>query len=160
MAIKDIKLGTKITDRNYLTKECKRVNFVDTTNTELEQLVRDLIDTAVHHARNNPNGCLGLAANQIGSNMRVIAVRAQNKFVIMINPRIKPSIIHGRITKKEGCLSCPGETTRVKRYKRITVIYTPYPKVGENPIRESQAFAGMPARVIQHEIDHLDGKLI
>ena len=104
---------------------------------------------------------IGLAAPQVGRLIRVIAVNTLatsssvngDKTEIFINPKIlKKSLLTS--TMEEGCLSIPGIFGKVKRHRKILVEYLN--KQGEK-IR--QKFDKMPARILQHEIDHLDGVL-
>ena len=115
-------------------------------------LIQDLKDTLNHH-----NG-YGLAARQIGSPKDVIAVNRMwdstiQDPLIMINPVItrqdgsKKAII-------ESCFSVPGIEAKVERPEIITVQYTD--KDGKD---HSRLVSGMEARIIQHEIDHLNGIL-
>ena len=97
---------------------------------------------------------VGLAAPQVGENIRMILVLLNNKNLIpMINPVIT---VHSDETEvgEEGCLSLPGIWGNVKRYKEITVQYQN--EKGEKQILKLECFN---ARVVQHEIDHLDGIL-
>lgn len=96
---------------------------------------------------------VGLAAPQIGQNIRLIAVNIKDGAICMINPEI----IKKSLTKEfgeEGCMSIPGVYGQVKRHKKITCQYLD--KTGK--IKKINA-QGLLARVIQHEIDHLDGIL-
>jgi peptide deformylase len=96
----------------------------------------------------------GLAAPQIGINKRLIVVRIDNRVYQYINPEIieKSDEV---VEDYEGCLSLPGVILKVPRAKTIKVrVYT---LTGKKQTFEA---AGLMARVIQHEIDHLDGKLL
>jgi len=96
----------------------------------------------------------GLAAPQVGKNIRLILVLLNNKNIIpMINPEI---ITHSEETEyaEEGCLSLPGKWGNVQRCKEITVRYSDE-KNGERTLKLSK----FNARVVQHEIDHLNGIL-
>ena len=98
---------------------------------------------------------IGLAAPQVGENIRVIIVDTQQKkskpFAL-----INPEIIHAEseIIYEEGCLSCPGLSGKVKRAERVTALgLTPQGKEIKIDAK------GLLAVVLQHEIDHLDGIL-
>lgn len=96
---------------------------------------------------------VGLAAPQIGENIRLITINIKDGPIIMINPKIT----NKSLTKEygeEGCLSIPGVFGQVKRSKKIICKYLDM----EGKIKKIAA-AGFLARVIQHEIDHLDGIL-
>ena len=71
----------------------------------------------------------------------------------MVNPVILSQ--KGRSGLEEGCLSVPGEGVHVERAEEISVSY-----LDENGRRCNKTFRGLTARIIQHEIDHLNGKLI
>jgi peptide deformylase len=111
------------------------------------------------------NDALGLAAPQIGCNRRVIVFRNKNfderewskrdkDFDVLINPRITQT--RGEIEKgEEGCLSCPEIKVEVARFPEIKV------RACDAAGRKiSKRYEGFLARIVQHEIDHLEGKLI
>ncbi|MDD2370724.1 MAG: peptide deformylase [Firmicutes bacterium] len=97
---------------------------------------------------------VGLAAPQIGVSKRVIIAfkEDEDKIIEVINPEIISS--SGEECGEEGCLSVPGKVGLVKRAKDIVVI-------GQNAKGESIQYkaSGMFARILQHEIDHLNGIL-
>jgi len=96
----------------------------------------------------------GLAANQIGIGRRLaVAMVDEKRFIKLINPRIKE--LDGEEVDEEGCLSIPGAVIKVPRATRIVVEYLN--EDGDTKILEAKGFA---ARVLQHEIDHLNGILI
>jgi len=112
------------------------------------QVIIDLIDTLKSHKKD----CVGMAANMIGINKRVIALQLGD----LVMPLINPSII-GKSEPydvEEGCLSLIGERP-AKRFMKITVSYL---DAEFNP--HKQAFEGFAAQIIQHEMDHLEGILI
>lgn len=97
----------------------------------------------------NKNG-LGLAAPQVGLSLRFFIYK--DKFnEIAINPII---LKHGKDEEEdfEGCLSFPGQTIKVKRYKIIDVEYT---NLGGYKVRKT--LKGLSARIFQHELNHLNG---
>jgi peptide deformylase len=99
---------------------------------------------------------VGLAATQVGVLNRVLVYRVQQQapLAALINPRIAWS---GKETEvmEEGCLSLPGVLVEVDRPVHVRV--TALDEWGEEMMIEA---SGLEARVIQHEIDHLDGVLI
>ncbi len=128
----------------------RKCGAVEQVTPEIRQLVRDLLDT-MYAAPG-----VGLAANQIGVPLRicVIDVRPDNKPqpIVLINPRI---VEKGKeIDLEEGCLSLPGLMARVKRAEKVRV--EALDEKGLPFMVESDGFFG---RALQHEIDHLDGKL-
>lgn len=96
----------------------------------------------------------GIAAPQIGVSRRIFVIKENDVPVIFINPVV---VSKSRETKSldEACLSAPGFSTRVKRSKSITVRY-----FDENLMPREREFSGIMARVIQHEMDHLNGVLV
>ena len=96
---------------------------------------------------------VGLAAPQIGISQRFFVMNAGDKVRKVINPEIleKGSAM---AEMEEGCLSIPGIHKRVRRARRITVRYMD--ETGKTVEEELKDF---PARVFQHEYDHLDGIL-
>lgn len=108
----------------------------------------DLLETLQAHKA----GCVGMAANMIGENKRIIAFDNEGEYIIMFNPEIiKRS---GLYEAEEGCLSLSG-TRRAKRWKSIKVQY----QNGKFQTRY-KTFTGWTAQIIQHEIDHCEGVLI
>ena len=96
---------------------------------------------------------VGLAAPQVGINQRITVVDIGEGPVAIINPRILKK--RGRDVMEEGCLSLPGVLVEVKRAKEIRVKY-----IDEYNQTVERSCSDLLARVIQHEIDHLNGKLI
>ena len=96
---------------------------------------------------------IGLAAPQVGVPRRIIIFDVGDGLVSLVNPVIIER--HGRIRMEEGCLSCPGIAVNVNRSERILVRGLNLD--GKEVTIEAE---GLKARVLQHEIDHLDGVLI
>lgn len=96
---------------------------------------------------------LGLAAPQIGYGLRVFVVRA-NPILPFFNPVIVDKS-EEEVTLEEGCLTFPGILVKIKRPRVIKVRFA-------DPMGQYQTkvFQDLTARVIQHEVDHLDGILI
>lgn len=95
---------------------------------------------------------IGIAAPQIGVNLRMVVVDVENKRIDLINPEITSR--EGTAVDTEGCLSCPDLFGDVERAEKIHVKFTTrYHKEKEIDAE------GLLARCIQHEVDHLDGKL-
>ena len=121
---------------------------------ELRKLARDLLDTL-----DSADG-VGLAAPQIGVSRRVIAVHPPpDEDGVREEPRIyvDPEVVEcsgGEEGAEEGCLSIPGVYEVVKRPRQVLVRAT---DLNGEPF-ETRA-AGIVARILQHEIDHLDGVL-
>ncbi len=115
---------------------------------ETVQLVHELIET-MKHAK--PKG-VGLAAPQIGEMVRIIVINFEGNNIVMVNPEIVSG--EGSAVYKEGCLSVPGLWAEVKRHAKVK--YRCVNMKGKTVESEAE---GMFARVLQHEIDHLDGIL-
>lgn len=115
---------------------------------EIKQLILDMAETM-----KNANG-VGLAAPQIGKNLRLCIISTEKGILTLINPKIIWKSLR-KITEEEGCLSCPNVSIKVKRSK---IIYIKALNEKGQPI--SFRAEGFFARVIQHEVDHLDGILI
>lgn len=96
-------------------------------------------------------GGIGLAANQIGSNKRVIVVHCNGFREVFVNPVITKKY-GGTTTSKEGCLSFPAKQVVLSRHKQIIVEGVTH---SGRPLKRK--LKGMPAIVVQHEVDHLDG---
>jgi len=99
------------------------------------------------------NNGIGLAANQVGVQYRIFAMRGKPADFVCFNPRIvMPS--NELISLEESCLSFPGLIIKIKRPKHVRVRF-------QSPTGETvtQQFTGMTARVFQHELDHLNGLL-
>ena len=98
-------------------------------------------------------GGVGLAAVQVGINKQIAVVDTGDGLIKLINPVIVKK--EGCEAQEEGCLSVPEAAVKVKRSKKIVVEY-----VNEHGEAVILAAEGLLARVIQHEVDHLLGKLI
>ncbi|MBL8667399.1 MAG: peptide deformylase [Rhodospirillales bacterium] len=145
-----------------LARQAKPV--ADPTDPAIAQLVADMVETMADA------GGVGLAAPQVHASLRVIVFfvppqRAADpeaaegtsggpvKLTCLINPQIDP--LDPAIDEDwEACLSLPGLTGKVPRWRRIR--YRALSLAGDEIDREAEGFH---ARVVQHEIDHLDGML-
>lgn len=94
---------------------------------------------------------LGIAAPQVGISKSICAIRDKNKIHFLCNPRIKFKS-EDKDTLEEGCLSFPNVFLEVPRAKTVIVVY----KDLEGKDKKIEA-KGMLARIIQHEVDHLEG---
>ena len=138
-----------VTDRKKLSKKCGKCFFLELDIFRNNGIINDMIDTA-----KSDKTCVGLASNQIGYDRRIILVKNETGFTAMVNPRIFCKT--GGIKKGiETCLSFPGLKPKVRRYRRIKVEYQEV--TGRTNWVE---FYEDYARIVQHEIDHLNGKLI
>ena len=112
------------------------------------QIAQDLLETLEAHKE----GCVGMAANMIGINKRIIAFDCDGKYMVMFNPEIIKA--SEKYETEEGCLSLSG-IRRTQRFKSIKVQYQ-----NEQFSVRYKTFTGWTAQIIQHEIDHCNGILI
>jgi peptide deformylase len=101
---------------------------------------------------------VGLAAPQVGIQKRIIILapnKAKGPITVMVNPEIiqKSDVM---INDREACLSFPGISTVVSRHEEITVRYC-IPSAPNPELAIEATYKGWEARIVQHEIDHLDG---
>ena len=108
----------------------------------------DLMDTL----RANAKRCVGLAANMIGTSKCIIVFDDEGRYAEMFNPEIIAQ--SGAYETEEGCLSHDGER-RCRRYTKIKVRWQS--RDGKVKIKN---FTGRTAQIIQHEMDHCEGKII
>lgn len=140
-----------VQDENFLKEKCKPCFFNALSVIQNEVIVTDLFNTAMEHTKE----CLGLSANQVGHQKRIIIVKINGVFTPMVNPKILPIVSAGIKQWNEGCLSFPGKRTWVRRYKKIKVFY----QLSTGLIQQ-KVLTGLEAVTVQHEIDHLNGILI
>jgi len=125
-----------------LTKKTKRIGAVDA---EIRKLIDDMVETL--YAKRGA----GLAANQVGELKRVAVVDDGQGPVVLVNPKIIRK--RGETIMAEGCLSFPGLQLEIKRPEKIEVEY-----LNKNGQPKKTKASDLPARIICHEVDHLDGK--
>ena len=120
---------------------------------KVKTLITDMLDTMYH-----ANG-VGLAAPQVGENLRIFVIDVSDPNgpinpLVFVNPKIiKKS---GAITSYEGCLSFPKAYTTVRRYKNVMVKAL---DINGRPFVKEARDGELLARAIQHEFDHLDGRM-
>ncbi|ATO53112.1 peptide deformylase [Lactobacillus amylovorus] len=131
-----------IHDQLFLSQKSTSANRADL------KVAEDLRDTLLA----NRDKAVGLAANMIGKNKRIIAFYVGPLPLVMLNPQITKK--SGEYLTEEGCLSLSGER-KTKRYRTITVTYQDM-----NLSTKTQEFTDFIAEVIQHEVDHCEGILI
>ena len=127
-----------------LKKICEPVNKIDK---RLRKFLDDMAETMY--------ACegVGLAAPQVGESIRVCVVDVDKKNRYdMINPVITHR--EGSVVDNEGCLSCPNLFGDVERAEKIRVEY-----ISRFNKKKTLEAEGLLARCIQHELDHLDGRL-
>lgn len=117
----------------------------------IKNLIKDMYETMA-----SKNG-IGLAAPQIGVNLRVIVINVpvekKNYIMSLINPIIKKK--EGAVEFEEGCLSIPDIYINITRPKKIKIEY-----LDEDGQKKEIEAEDLLARVILHEIDHLNGVLM
>ena len=109
----------------------------------------DLVDTLVFHK----STCVGMAANMIGVNKRIIVIFNQNEVILMYNPKIL-KYYGNTYSVEEGCLCHLGKKL-TSRYEKVQVTY-----LNKDFKMITKTFVGFTAEIIQHEMDHLEGILI
>jgi len=128
-----------------LQRKAKKVHTIDGS---VRKLIRDMLETM--HAE---PGRIGLAAPQVGVSLRVIVIGIpEEEDIILVNPEIVRR--RGECIVDEGCLSVPGYFGQMERSESVTV------KGRDQNGREVRIKAeGLLAQALEHEIDHLNGKL-
>ena len=133
----------------FLKSETQEIKFpLDIDN---KNLIADMIQTMYD------NNGIGLAANQVGFNRRIFVIDVSNEKnnpQIFINPVIEKRAKE-KLTEEEGCLSCPGKFIDVRRPIYVGLSWT-----CRHGKKQYKTFYNFPAKVVQHEMDHLNGKLI
>ena len=131
-----------MTDTVFLAQKALPADADDIT------VADDLLDTLKAHE----DGCVGMAANMIGVNKRIIAFENDGEYMLMFNPVIVKK--SGPYDTEEGCLSLTG-TRKAKRFQTVKVQWQ-----NEKFQTRLKTFTGWTAEIIQHEIDHCEGILI
>ncbi len=132
-----------------LRRQCQAAVFSDVGTTELVKRLWLILDA---------DGGVGLAAPQIGVDLRVVVVRnpeasVAKRRITMINPELVETF-GPTVPFEEGCLSFPGLFFEVDRPKGVVVNYT-----DEGGHKHQIRDDGLLARIVQHEVDHLNGML-
>ncbi len=128
-----------------LKRKAKKIHTIDGS---VKKLIRDMLETM--HAE---PGRAGLAAPQVGISLRVIVIGIpEEEEIVLVNPEIVRR--RGERIIDEGCLSVPGYFGQIGRSESVTV------KGRDQNGKEVRIKAeGLLAQVLEHEIDHLNGKL-
>ena len=129
-------------DESFLAQKAEPATVEDLS------VAADLLETLEHHKE----GCVGMAANMIGVNKRIIAFDNEGTYMVMFNPEIVKK--SGPYDAVEGCLSLTG-TRPTKRWNSIKVRWQ-----NEKFQERLKTFTGWTAQIIQHEIDHCEGIII
>lgn len=129
----------------------EEVHFADIQTPEFQKLIDDMITTM------SEAGGVGLAAPQVNKSLRLFVMKSWPgvPLTVVINPKIEYIESSGKKDSTEGCLSIPGKTLKVKRFKKLHISY--YNRQGEYISKELDGFGAI---IAQHEYDHLNGILI
>lgn len=149
-----MKLPIYVYGHPVLRKECIDI---DKDYNGLQQLIADMYETM------EASEGVGLAAPQIGKNINLIVIDAdvlgddfpecKGRRLTLINPEIE--ILEGeKVTRSEGCLSVPGLSENVGRVEHILLNW-----LDEDFNEHEEEMTGFLSRIVQHEMDHLEGKL-
>lgn len=136
-----------------ISQVCKKVKAIDK---KVISIAKDLKETL--KVQNDPEG-VGLAAPQIGENLRIFAMDDKGKVRVIVNPEIleisneKAKKIKGEEKEiMEGCLSLPNYYGPLHRPQKVKIKY-----LDLDGKEKEEEFKGLSAQIIQHEIDHLNG---
>lgn len=129
----------------------KKALPVDEVDGKIQKLIDDMLET-MYAAPG-----IGLAAPQVGKSIKLAVLDIsisgeEHPPIILINPEIVKS--EGKTASEEGCLSIPGYTSVIERAGSVTVT-----AINREGLQTEIEATGLLARALQHEIDHLDGKL-
>src|SRR3989338_2035174 len=144
MSIRRItKYGEKI-----LEKKTKKVNFEELKK-NLPAILADMFDTM------DAVGGIGLAANQIGLDLRLAVIKIKREdeeplSIVIINPEIVEK--SGTLYEEEGCLSFPALFANIRRSAKVKMR-----AINEKGMPIEINAEGLFAKAVQHELDHLDG---
>lgn len=117
------------------------------TSEKIKKLISDMNETMIAAEG------IGIAAPQVGVNIRLFLVRTDEGYHAYMNPTLK-GFGWKKIRFEEGCLSVPGVFGPVKRPTALTITYT-----NEQGLKLTEKAKGLLARVLQHEYDHIQGIL-
>lgn len=136
----------KFGDSNYYTLRASNID-VKKENPFLQQLIYNMFETLDKY------GGIGLAAPQVGHNLNLFIIKHENYKEVFINPEIRLDGL--QLQLPESCLSFPNITIPVDRRERLEIKY-----FNKDWQLKFDKFDGMMSIIIQHEYDHLKGKLI
>lgn len=144
-------LPSKDPKLRLVSKEVERVDK------KVEEIIQDLKDTLV--SQKDPEG-VGLAAPQIGKNLRIFVINHERVNKVFINPEVLEIKQKSKIKKKrrdeilEGCLSLPNYYGPIKRPDYVKISYK-----NEEGQEVEEEFNNIYAQIVLHEVDHLNGIL-
>lgn len=137
-------------DNKILRTSSKPVKYIDR---KIKKLIKDMIETM------EAADGLGIAAPQVGVNLRIYIARlnfntSHEMIVPMINAEFL-AISREKDEHEEGCLSIPKRFGTLRRSKEVSICY-----MNERRVKHTLHLTDLNARIMQHEMDHLDGILI
>jgi len=138
-------LPIKVFSCPVLRNKSRALKTNELQNEDIKQLILDMEKTMLE------KDGIGLAAPQIGKNIKVIVVNTESGVIALINPKILRKSWKKEIME-EGCLSLPEVFGLVKRSAKVNLV-----ALNKNGKKVKFKATGMFARVLQHEIDHLSG---
>ncbi len=125
----------------------KNAKIKDVVAPEIQTLILNMTET-MHAAKG-----VGLAASQVGVNLRLCLIEVEEKLYVLVNPKITAKS-RKKILSDEGCLSFPGIFLPISRAAQVQVRY-----LDQTGTAQKIKADDLLARALQHEIDHLDGVL-
>ncbi len=134
-----------------LRQTAREVSLEEIQSPAFQTLIDDMVTTM------KVAGGVGLAAPQVNQSVRLFVMKSGLRvpLTIVINPKIEYLEAEGTQKSTEGCLSIPGRTVTVKRFKKLHMSY--YNRKGEFISQEVKSFKAI---ISQHEYDHLNGVMI
>lgn len=132
-----------------LFQKSKKITRIDSS---IKQLAADMAETMASYGDSHETG-VAIAAIQVGVPIRMTVIKEDDSYLALINPEV---VKGGKeyLLDMEGCLSVPKKYGKVKRFDKVKVRGLNI----EGKKVEIKA-EGLMARILQHEIDHMDGKL-
>ena len=134
-----------------LREIARELTLEEIRSPEIQTLIDDMVYTM-----KKASG-VGLAAPQVNQSLRLFVMKSGLRvpLTIVINPKVEYLEEEGQQDSTEGCLSIPGQTVRVKRFKKLRMSY-----LNRHGVEVFEEVRGFKAIISQHEYDHLNGVLI
>lgn len=129
-------------DDKTLLKKSKRVDKIDD---KIRNIAANMVDVML------ANNGVGLAAPQVGILKRIVIILVNEEPKILVNPEIV-FMSDNTCKMEEGCLSFPGQYYEIERPEKVTIKYR---NLSGHPMLETHE--GLTARILLHELDHLEG---
>ncbi len=134
-----------------LREHARELSMAEIQSPEIQTLIDDMIFTM------KKAGGVGLAAPQVNESLRLFVMKSglSVPLTVVINPKLEYLESYGQQNSTEGCLSIPGQTVTVKRFKKLHMTY-----LNRKGQYIAEEVGGFKAIISQHEYDHLNGVLI